>query len=206
MLFGLFLTAVAINCQAKEMWYEGVIILKNNEVHVGQVAMHQKHDIVNLKQGDRQFSFSAYQVASFCIHDEEFGIVRKFKSFPYEEHEGRYTDMFFEVVINKEVVLLRKQNKYSARNYEIMEVGLQTNYSRFVTNYDYFFEYKGIITPSNRFKREFKPILDIMLKEKLDVFIKDNGLNMNRTYDQIIVVRFFNKLVETEGASFLTSN
>ncbi len=206
MFFGLFLTAVAIDCQAKEIWFEGVIVLKNNEVHVGQIAIHHEYNVVSLKEDDKQFTFSAYQVASFNIHDEELGIVRKFKSLPYEENDGRYVDTFFEVVINKEVTLLRKQSKYHASNYEIMEVGLHTNYSRFVTNYEYFFEYKGIITPSNRFKKEFKPVLDIMLKDKLDAFIKDNGLNMNRTYDQIIVVRFFNKLVETEGASFLTSN
>ncbi|GEM_PF-3010406 len=189
---------------AKETWYDGVIILNDNQVLTGKISHHEDEDLIQLKQDDKIFCFSAYQVTSFNYYDTSLDAIRRFLSIPYEDEYHRFADLFFELIIDDEVSLLRKKNPYGYST-DFQTANTSYDQSSHKNDYDYFFEYKGKVIPSNRFKKDLKPLLNLTLENEISGFIKDNGLSIHRTYDQVLIVRFFNKMTEERSDQFLTS-
>ena len=189
---------------AAEKWSDGVIVLKDNQVLVGEVLYNPEYEAIQIKSDDKIQTFSAFLVRSFNFYDNSNKILRRFISQKYTQHPGYSLDQFFEIIISDEISLWRKKSNYV--NSSVRSNDKYDQKPEQIRDYDFYFSYKGKIVKSEKFKKELRPLINVTLKNEIDGFIKENGLSQFRTYDQIVIVRFFNKISGSQEKKLLTSN
>ncbi len=173
---------------AGQEWNEGVVVLKNNEVLTGHLFYVSDLDLVQVKSNGKTLCYSASQVQFFNIHDVSMGAVRRFVPAPYVNLAKQRKDVFFEVIIDDRISLLRKKSPYSTGSGQVKEAGV----SEHISDYDYFFEFDGLVFASSQFKQELMQIINSYMANEVAALIKSEGLNLNKISDQIKVVQFFN--------------
>ncbi|MCU0451724.1 MAG: hypothetical protein MUC97_18070 [Bernardetiaceae bacterium] len=104
---------------AKDRWHQGEANLFNGEVYAGQVKFDLENNSLQISQSGTIRSFSAFQVESFSLVDEQTKLVRTFYALPYERADNYETPTFFELLsdgetaslLNREVVVQRVVNQ-----------------------------------------------------------------------------------------------
>ncbi len=185
LFFLCFVVTNTVISRAQVHWSQGVIVLKDEQVIVGEVQLHS--DVLLLKNHEATIVYPAHQVSSFRYYDAQANINRHYLSLS----DPRFVFpvlRYFEVVTCGEIAVVRRDN------YPLLNGGKDE------TDYVYFSLKEQELVSLKKFKtRMYEELLDrypLLLKE----YIVSQRLNPNRMGDAIRIIRFYNQQV-LAGAS-----
>lgn len=193
--------ALCTNAQnfPSEVWYEGKVVLVNQEVYKGLVKYDLETDIIQLNANNTIQAFSSKKILYFEIYDEAAESFRQFYALPYTVSPGYKTPILFEVLHEgAPLTLLARENitteTVPTYNYYY---GRNNFYSRYRLVYQYYFlNEKGRI---DRYTQKKSDLMHIMGKKSSEVrkFIKENNLRVDRRRDLERITAFYNSLLES---------
>lgn len=198
-----FMCTVALPLGAQnfpsEVWYQGKVVLIDQETHRGRVKYDLETDIVQVNANNTIQTFSSKKILYFEIFDEAAESFRQFYALPYNVSPGYKTPILFEVLhegapltlLARETIATETVPQY---NYYY---GRNNYYSRYKLIYEYYFmNDKGEIDRYNLKKSE---LIRIMKKKASEIkkFIKENHLRVDRRRDLERITAFYNSLLES---------
>lgn len=198
-LFSIF-CFLSFSSYAEKNWQNGVAVLKDRTVINGELLMDSQLNLLQIKVEGRVQTFAAHLVEIFYVYDKELSVLRKHISLPYSANGKFFKDIFFEEIIKGEITLLRKAsfNTSGATLEESIYTpqGLLIDNKRFqdVLSYDYFYKLDETIVHSQKFEKDFLPLLEVNFNnEGLENHISRNNLRTYKLYDQIQIIKYVNK-------------
>jgi hypothetical protein len=185
--FFLFLIAASSSVQAFDSpeWYRGSIVLSNEEVITGEVAIHAKQDVVLFRNEGMLTVYPAHKIQKVFFYDQRADINRKFVSLVSDGY-GYHQFKIYEIVLYGEVTVLRKEKKFSDWDSP--------------KDFNYFILQNQKIVPIKYFKRKIFPSL--IAKDQFAVvsFVNDEKLNPNSLADIIQIIAYYNKAEATQNS------
>lgn len=195
--------AVALSTSAQnfpsEVWYEGKVVLINQEVHRGLVKYDLESDIIQLNDNNTIRAFSSKKILYFEIYDEASESFRQFYALPYTVSPGYKTPILFEVLYEGAPLTLLARENITTEAVPVYNYyyGRNNYYSRYKLIYQFFFLHeKGRI---DRYSLKKNDLMHIMRKKSSEVrkFIKENNLRVDRRRDLERITAFYNSLLES---------
>lgn len=166
-------------------WDDGVVVLKSETVLNGRVSFDVRHDVILFEDSSnhKRSVYPAYQVSSLYYYDDRENINRRFISIRDNNAPHPYRS-FFEIVLQGEVAVLRKQHLKAFRSTDPMD-------------YDYCTWFNEELVPINRFRRQVFPHLHASAIARLDNFMLENGLVANNEINAIRIIDYYNGLFKS---------
>ncbi|MBL0744518.1 hypothetical protein [Chryseolinea lacunae] len=191
----LFICLLWLNVQtaaaSPPVWHDGAVVLATGEVLTGKLSVEVSHDLILLQHGDGCRVLPAHKVKSFYYYDTEANINRKFVTWQ-EGSETVKLSRFFEVVLNGDIGVLRRQKESVAHaNSDALD-------------FDYFIVFHDNLISLHKFNQKVYPTLVETSGDKIVFFITSNKLSTTRSADAIRILEFYNQgiRVEQSMASF----
>lgn len=161
-------------------WYDGVVVLSDQEILTGQVAIHKRQNLILFRSGEKVTVYPAHKIQNVYYYDQHADINRKFVSIA--NHEHGYADyQLFEIVLRGPVTVLRKERLHL--NDEDHE------------DFNYFTLYREEVLPIKQFRKKVYPHLSDCDPFKFSAYEAKERLNPNSTKDVISLIKFYNQLV-----------
>lgn len=174
-----------------DIWNPGVLVLKNNETVKGDIYYNSEYDLVQIKLDDQIKTYSAYHVQYFQFYDEIREINRLYATMEtFATKKKRKGVAFYEVLIDGEMVLLRKEDIHYFQDYEILYNAIDLVPSLASKHYVFFKE--NLINFKN-FRKEILPLMADKA-EDIEKYIKDNNFNTQDLVGQILIIDYYNFL------------
>jgi len=168
------------NLQSQSLtWYEGVLILSNNEILRGKFAIEQLHDIILYQDDIVSDVFPAHKVRSLYFYDEKEDINRRFVSVKQNDM-SRPWHQIYEIVVAGEVTVMRRK-KASEKHL--------SNASSFT----YHIQYQDSLIPFGKFTKQIYPILSTNMGSCLEEYIRKNRLRTYHMAGSIQIIEFYNR-------------
>ncbi|HEX5112858.1 MAG TPA: hypothetical protein VFV79_08430 [Saprospiraceae bacterium] len=180
--FLFLLLVIPINLFASKplTWYEGVVVLADQHVLTGQVAVHPRQNIIIFRSGDQQTVYPAHKIQNVFYYDEQFNINRKFVSIANRDH-GYAKYELYEIVLRGEVSVLRKERIHLDLNDQL--------------DFSYFVLYQDEVLPIKQFNKKVYPHLMDYDSFTFSRFIEREHLNPNSLRDAISMIKYYNRMV-----------
>jgi predicted RNA-binding protein with PUA domain len=194
-IFSLFSPISKMHAAENGSWYEGVVVLEDKKVIIGTVSINEKYHVVVIKQNDKMKSIPAWQIRKVTIHDREIESLRNFIVLPSGNRSGT-TYSFYEIIVDGEIMLLARDKIYKNRpemNGAVGLIGPET-LNQFANNKDYLLYDGKNLMPLEKFRRKALPAFKKYFEEEIDLYMREQKLNINFPKDQIRLVKYFNKL------------
>lgn len=167
-------------------WYEGSVVLASNKVLTGKIAIEPVRDIILLQEGDLRTVYPAHKIQSLYFYDEVADINRRFISMKDQDIiRTRYE--FFEIVLQGEVIVLRRQKTKAFNLSDALD-------------FTYHVKYKNEFVLLRKFTRKIYPQLVMLHDTRLEDFISENGLKANTDANSIRIIEFYNRLIRSDDA------
>ena len=163
-------------------WNVGTIVLHNNEIRVGQIAVESKHSIVLFKNNDQVEVLPAHRFKSIQYYDVKANVNRKFISLP-KENVYREQSQLFEVVLNGKVAVLRKLKSIAGKTVSDVD------------DFEYYFYANHHLIALRKFRALLYPSLLHEKGNELRHYIKLERLNPNVSADALLIVDHYNRVV-----------
>ncbi len=167
-------------------WYGGSVVLSSGKVITGEISVEPLHDIILVQDGDKRIVYPAHKVKSVFYYDSTANINRRLISVK-ESNPVRVHYRFFEVVVNGEVSLLRRQTAKGTRLSD-------------ADDFQYSVYYKNELVPLRKFSRTIYPQLRKAVHPRLENFIAVNKLGTNTDVNSIRIIEYYNLLMRSEDA------
>ncbi len=190
----LFIIGYSHALPADIQWYPGMVILNDASILKGEISYNYVHDLVMYKSEQQIQTFPAHQVHSFSYWDDKEDIMHQYKVLDYAPDQYFQRKVVFEVLLQGDVVYLRKHNRYpevnpaSTRHFALQK---SANVSPHVVCYDYFVSWQGKIIKARHFSKKVLPEM-IERDQKISEYIKKERLQLFNIGDQIILSEYFN--------------
>lgn len=180
-LFCLLLFNSAQSLSVGLQWYEGVVVLYNNQILVGKVSVEQVHDVVLFRHSDSLniTVLPAFKVKAVNYFDVTNTINRRFISL--DQQSTRRTTCLYEVVVTGKVWVLRRLNKYHS-----MPPG-DDEYMYYSMKNDELVELK-------KFGATMFAHLDDLSGQQLSVYVRAKRFDPYQLADAIRIIQYFNSL------------
>jgi hypothetical protein len=178
--FFLFLIAASSGVQAFDSpeWYSGSIVLSNQEVITGEVAIHAKQDVVLFRSQKTVTVYPAHKIQKVFFYDKKADINRRFISLVSNGY-GYHQSKIYEIVLYGEVTVVRKERNFS--NWDSPK------------DFNYFILADQKIVPIKYFKRKIFPSMIAKDQSAVASFMNDEKLNPNALADIIQIIAYYNK-------------
>jgi hypothetical protein len=190
-IFALLLVISFQLCAKPITWFDGVIVLNDNSVISGKLAVKFYFDLVLFKGDSTASFFPAGKINSVMFYDHESGINRKFISLHLDERSN-YPKLY-EVVVDGNAKLIRRLN-YNYRN--------QKDEAR---DYRYFVYFAGEINSVRKFRHAIWPKLVNHSTYDLQVYVNNRSLDLYQLPDIVQVLQYYNRLVSPMQAYTLNN-
>ncbi len=175
-------------------WFEGVIVLENHEVLLGELKIEAAYSLVQLKNSGSIRCIHAREIEQIKIHDTSINSVRTIISVRSENPEK--SSAFYELIVRGEVNLLASYNDY--RQFAQSDITKQKETPVLPDDMQfYYFDGKTLIS-SRCFRKEVFPVLLKLTKDHLEDFILQNRIQIDVPADQIRLLKQFN-LIYSSG-------
>jgi len=161
-------------------WHQGSVVLKTNEVLVGEISFEPQYDLILHRSNGRVDVYPAHKIQSFYLYDEYANINRKFISLKQSGLFNRY--QVYEIVLRGEVYVYRKQKSWTG------------NYPSDADGFDYFIFYRDQLMNLHKFRSKVYPYLLESAGSQLSFFVDKNKLNPNWSTNAITIIHFYNSL------------
>jgi hypothetical protein len=179
-------------------WYVGEAYLNSGEKLKGKIFYEIDKELLLVFNHGQIKTYSPNQVDKFLIIDKEAGIERLFYSIPLSMGGSTRRNYFFEIMFEGNFVFIRKQRARSdGFGSFIFDESRLPIYSGF---FDYYFLIDNELVKIKRFKKDAMRLMADH-KEKMEVFIQNNGLQLNNVKDQIRALRYYSSLCEEEAVA-----
>ncbi len=199
-LYALLIMPFAIMANTKtevplKYWKAGEAYLKTGEKIKGKIYYEIDKELVLILNKGKIKTYSPNQMEKFSIVDEETGIHRLFYSISISLSGQNKRQYFFEIMMEGHVVLLRKQRTRSdGFGLFLFDESKIPGYGGY---FDYYFLYDNQFTKVRRFKRDALAIMHDQ-KDKVELFIQNNGLQLKKVDDQIRLLKYYNTICEEQ--------
>lgn len=179
---------------SSDVFHEGFLVTSAKDTLKGDLKYDLEANILTVVAAGRTMSFSSHKIFYFEIFDKIMNNYRQFYSIPYNVNFGYKIPVFFEVVYEGKLSLLRREQIV------IRSVNTSSAYwgggsvRQSVIEYSYFFlDEKGKIT---FFSGKKKDLYRFMSKKQNEVrqFIKKNRLETDRSSDLVRITAFYNSI------------
>ena len=167
------------------LWYDGVVVLRDQQILNGQVAIHKRENLILFRLEDKVTVYPAHKIQNVFYYDQNADINRKFVSIANLEH-GYAEYQLFEIVLRGPVTVLRKERFHL--NHEDHE------------DFNYFTLYRDEIVPIKQFRKKVYPHLSDCDPFEFSAYEVKERLNLNSTKDAISLIKFYNQLVRTSDS------
>jgi hypothetical protein len=162
-------------------WSDGSLVLANNEVVVGRIVLHEKHDLLLFERNGSKTVYNSHQIKSAYYYDKAADINRRYIAMKTEDGErSRY--QLYEIVVSGDVHVLRRK-KASA-------LSTHTN----AVDYNYFTLHNGVLSPLIKFPKTMLSELNARSEGSLERFISANRLRVNQAPNSIRIIKYYNAL------------
>lgn len=170
--------------QAQELeWFEGSVVLQNDEVRVGTISLEAAHDLILFQEGASRMVYPAHAINSIYFYDKAANINRRYIARKIN-HGVQTSYQFYEIVISGDVSVLRRQKN----------IAFKKNSN--ANDYNYFTLYKNQLTPLNKFEKEIYPQLRLSSNEEFEAFHSTYKPATNELVNSIQIIEFYNSIVK----------
>lgn len=179
---------------SSEVFHKGYLVTSEKDSVKGKLKYDLETNNVTLISTGKTYSFSSQKVFYFEIFDEILKNYRQFYSIPHKVNYNYTIPVFFEVVYEGKVSLLRRERIVSRTVNASSAYWGGGNVLRNVVDYTYYFlDDKGNISFFSGKKRD---LFQYMADKQVDVkqFIKKNKLNTDRVGDLVRITAFYNSI------------
>ncbi|RIV22551.1 hypothetical protein DYU11_16180 [Fibrisoma montanum] len=187
-------------------WHEGRLTMATNELVSGELAYNWSAEMVQIRQANGRIrTLSAGQVRSFSWFDADQSKLREFVSLPFSSGKGRAHPVFFEIVMDGPLVVIRRlqANKGLFRS----AIGHPVRYfddkslNQDVSNFVYYAYDEGRFLSVNRFYIDiYQPYLKAYEKP-LQQFVQAHNINERTTIGRLVLISQYNMLVNEDQRS-----
>lgn len=160
-------------------WYEGVLVLSNNEILRGKFAIEQLHDIVLYQEDVGRAVFPAHKVRSLHFYDAKEDINRRFVSVRQNDVLNPWYHIY-EVVVAGEVTVIRRKK-------------LNEKHATSAASFTYHIQYQDSVVPLEKFNKRIYPVLATSMGSCLEEYIRKNKLKTYRLANSIQIIEFYNR-------------
>ena len=213
-IFLLYFSSYAFGASSTKLdWYSGEAILNTGECITGDLSYNSSLDIILIKSNNVIKSYGASKVDNFTYYDEYYEMNRKFVALEYKATEYSYSArIFFEVMLEGKIVLLFRDNndglpfEYNPPNeYPFNSI------ANHISRHSYFAYIDGQFSNLKDFTKRVLPTLQSRFESELSVFIDKYDLKPNQLDNQILLIDYFNHLLDPKDTyagvnNLLTSN
>lgn len=174
-----FFSALAFTSFANE-WYKGSLTLRSESVLQGQISIQEGYDVALLKVDDEITVIPAFKIAFMDLYDEKTESDRRFVTLYLGVGAAR-TFRFFEIMVDGEVSLLRKEvNVWYSLHFDM-------------TEYEYYVLYGDELIDASKFKRTVYPDLVKKSDGALKSYVRENKLIAYKLSDVVSMLEFYNQ-------------
>ena len=183
-------------------WYEGVVVMQDDEVINGDIQINQRFNVVLLRDGDEHQSIPADKIHKVTIHDEEMKTLRTFISV-IDNNKYIAQSKFYELIVSGQISYISRIKEFQSSSLENFGKFLNKNVNvsdQYVGNHDfYYFDGKNVIS-DDKFRKKVLPAFKKYFNQEIVQFIKAEQLNLNNAYDQLAIMKYFNELYKSKTA------
>lgn len=189
-LFIFFLISqLSLKAKNNEVWNEGYLVLENNTIIKGNIFYNAEKDLVEIKTEQRIKTFSPYCVQYFKFFDPQLQMNRVFATFENNDLRRRENARsFFEVMINGELAVLRKEETSFTPVHEYSYSSIE-----FIPDKDfsYFISHPEGVRKMKNFNKDVIPLMADKNEEILE-YMDKYELDSNNFMHQILIIDFYN--------------
>lgn len=182
LLFCLLLFNLSQSRSESLTWYEGVIVLHNNQVLVGKLVVDQLRDVVLFHHPDSSFItvLPAFKIKNANFFDVEHNINRRFISVKHcsTERKGHH---LYEVVVTGTIWVLRRLSPFHS---------IQPSTDEFV----YYSMENSELIDLKKFGIKVYSRLDSLANRQLSFYVQTQHFNPHLQAHAIRIIQFFNSL------------
>ena len=179
---------------SSEIFHEGFLVSTGKDTLKGDLKYDLEANVLTVLAAGKTRSYSSHKVFYFEIFDKIQNNYRQFYAIPYAVNYDYKIPVFFEVVYEGKLSLLRREKIYTQTVNTTSAYWGGGSISQEVIKYSYFFlNDNGRITYFNGKKKE---LLRFMVDKHSDVkqFIKQNRLDTDEVTDLIRITAFYNSI------------
>ncbi len=179
---------------SSDVFHKGFMVTAEKDTLKGELKYDLEANVLTMVGGGKTYSFSSHKIFYFEIFDKIQNNYRQFYSIPYNVNFDYKIPVFFEVVYEGKLSLLRREQivTRSVNTSSVYWGG--GNVRQNVLEYSYFFlDEKGKITFFNGKKKD---LFRFMFRKQSQVkdFIKQNRLDTDRSADLVRITAFYNSI------------
>lgn len=177
----LFYAAIA----EEAVWYEGSVVLRNDEVLRGRISVEPVHDLILFSANGQLMVYPAARIKAFYFYDAKANINRKFVSL--RQRSNAFTaDHLYEIVVYGEARVLRRiASKLSDPDND-------------GDGYRYYVQADGNIVPFRKFRSEVYPAL-LRHSGTVETYVSENKLQPGNSAHIILIVAYYNKALSARS-------
>ncbi|MEM6736079.1 MAG: hypothetical protein AAGC64_00620 [Bacteroidota bacterium] len=179
---------------SSEVFHEGFVVTSDKDTLKGDLKYDLEANVLTLVTTGKTKSFSSHKVFYFEIFDKILNNYRQFYSIPYHVNFDYKIPVFFEVVYEGKLSLLRREQTVVQTVNTSSAYWGGGNIRQNVIQYSYYFlDEKGKIT---FFTGRKKDLLQFMSKKQIEIkqFIKQNRLDTDESADLVRITAFYNSI------------
>lgn len=179
---------------SSEVFHEGFMITVEKDTLKGDLRYDLEANVLTIIYQGKTKSFSSHKVFYFEIYDKVMNNYRQFYSIPYTVNYDYKIPVFFEVVYEGKLSLLRREQiVVQSVNTTSAYWGGGSTLQNVIKYSYYFLDDKGNITYYSGRKKD---LLSIMSRKQNAVkeYIKENKLDTDEIADLIRITSFFNSI------------
>lgn len=173
--------------QARELaWHDGVIVLRNEQIVTGEVALPGNYDLVLFRKGDTVSVYPAHKIKSVFFYDAKQNVNHRLVS-AKEEHMTHPVYRLYEIVLQGELSVWRKQTSPVA------------NSDKF--DFDYFIRFDDHLLPLQQFRHKVYHELLKNAHEEILTFVTRENLDPSQPADALRIIEFYNHQVKESAVA-----
>lgn len=174
-------------------WYEGTVVFTNQTEESGDLHLDMELGLLLIRQSGGIRTFPAFKVKQIKFFDRRLQKSRSFISLPFKSSRYNQSANLFEVVLEGELVVLRKQQSTFAIKMEAF-MGNKDKYLDPLDDGNYvYYVYDG--RRLIKFGQLTKKRMDLVLeKYRLEVYnyARRKNLSFKDTYGRIKAIAYYN--------------
>ena len=179
---------------SSEVFHDGFMVTSNKDTLKGSLKYDLDANAITLVVAGKTRSFSSQKVFYFEIFDKILNNYRQFYSIPFNVNFDYKIPVFFEVVYEGKLSLLRREQIVVQTVNTSSAYWGGGNVRRNIIQYTYYFlDDKGQIT---FFSGKKNDLFQFMSRKQNEVkqFIKQNKLNTDESADLVRITAFYNSI------------
>lgn len=163
-------------------WRQGILVLKDQQVLVGNVIVQPALNVILFSTGTQSTFYHLDQVEYVTYHDPTAGLKRKFISLPGDQKKGDRMFQLYEVVLMGRIAVIRKP--------------IHTTYIPAVDDvgsFEYFVLENEQLVQLTQFRKKIFPGMEASYSAgSLKLFMRRKRLDPNRNSDAIRLIEYYN--------------